>query len=281
MAPSVLDYFIQQVSRYPEKFAVVGNNKHLTYRQLDEASSALCALLLRRGVAPGSYVPLVTLRTPEMLIGMLAIVKAGAGYIPIDARYPEKRIQDIVTQSGSPLILASNATIALSEDNFSEDVIYIDNISISPQENITLISPPPDAIVYLIFTSGTTGKPKGVLIEHQSLLNLILWHNKQFAMDAESRSTLIAGLSFDVAQWEIWSPLTSGGTLYLPSEDARLQPEVLLAYFAEQGITHASLPAVLVADVVGAPQPANLALRYLFSSGKNFIRSICAASIIP
>lgn len=90
MAPSVLDYFTQQVSRYPEKLAVVGNNKHLTYRQLDEASSALCALLLRRGVAPGSYVPLVTLRTPEMLIGMLAIVKAGAGYIPIDARYPEK-----------------------------------------------------------------------------------------------------------------------------------------------------------------------------------------------
>ncbi len=87
-------------------------------------------------------------------------------------------------------------------------------------------------------------------------------------MDAESRSTLIAGLSFDVAQWEIWSPLTSGGTLYLPPEDARLQPEVLLAYFAEQGITHASLPAVLVADVVGAPQPANLALRYLFSSGE-------------
>lgn len=268
MAPSVLDYFIQQVSRYPEKNAVVGDNKHLTYRQLDEASSALCALLLRRGVAPGSYVPLVTLRTPEILIGMLAIVKAGAGYIPIDARYPEKRIQDIVTQSGSPLILASNATIALSENNFNEDIIYIDNISISPQENITSISPPPDAIVYLIFTSGTTGKPKGVLIEHQSLLNLILWHNKQFAMDAESRSTLIAGLSFDVAQWEIWSPLTSGGTLYLPPEDARLQPEVLLAYFAEQGITHASLPAVLVADVVGAPQPANLALRYLFSSGE-------------
>ncbi len=207
MAPSVLDYFIQQVSRYPEKTAVVGDNKHLTYRQLDEASSALCALLLRRGVAPDSYVPLVTLRTPEMLIGMLAIVKAGAGYIPIDARYPEKRIQDIVTQSGSPLILASNATIALSENNFSEDIIYIDNISTSSQENITLISPSPDAIVYLIFTSGTTGKPKGVLIEHQSLLNLILWHNKQFAMDAESRSTLIAGLSFDVAQWEIWSPL--------------------------------------------------------------------------
>lgn len=268
MAPSVFDYFIQQVSRYPEKLAVVGDNKRLTYRQLDEASSALCTLLLRRGVAPGSYVPLVTLRTPEMLIGMLAIVKAGAGYIPIDARYPEKRIQDIVTQSGSPLILASNATIALSENNFSEDIIYIDNISTSSQENITLISPSPDAIVYLIFTSGTTGKPKGVLIEHQSLLNLILWHNKQFAMDAESRSTLIAGLSFDVAQWEIWSPLTSGGTLYLPPEDARLQPEVLLAYFAEQGITHASLPAVLVAEVVGAPQPANLALRYLFSSGE-------------
>ncbi|CAI2525863.1 amino acid adenylation domain-containing protein [Serratia ficaria] len=268
MAQNVLDYFIQQASCSPDNMAVVSDNKRMTYRQLDEASSRLCALLRQRGVRPGDYLPLVALRTPELLVGILAIVKAGAGYIPIDARYPLKRIQDIADQSGSPLIVATNSTIELADNKFSGDIIYADNISTSQPIGPRLTSPPANAVVYLIFTSGTTGKPKGVLIEHHSLLNLILWHNQEFAMDAGSRSTLIAGLSFDVAQWEIWAPLTSGGTLYLPEEETRLRPEALLAWFAEHRITHAGLPAVLVPEAIAAPQPAALALKYLFSSGE-------------
>jgi non-ribosomal peptide synthetase component F len=111
MAQSVLNHFIQQVAYFPEKLAIVSNNKHITYRQLDDASNQLCGRLQQQGISPGGYVPLVALRTPELLIGMLAIIKAGASYIPIDARYPEKRIHDIVRQSASKTIILSNLSI--------------------------------------------------------------------------------------------------------------------------------------------------------------------------
>ena len=100
MAQSILDYFIQQVTYSPEALAIVSDDQRITYRQLNEASNQLCGQLQRQGVSPGDNVPLVALRTPELLIGILAIIKAGASYIPIDARYPEKRILDIVRQSG-------------------------------------------------------------------------------------------------------------------------------------------------------------------------------------
>ncbi|HEI9905438.1 TPA: amino acid adenylation domain-containing protein [Serratia marcescens] len=268
MAPSVLDYFIQQASRYPEKTAVVSDNKHLTYRQLDEASSALCTRLKQEGVRPGDAVPLVAQRTVELPIGMMAIAKAGACYIPIDARYPERRIRNIIEQSGSPIILFSNHDARVNIDNLPRKVLSIDNISL-PKVSITVFSPPPsDALAYIIFTSGTTGAPKGVMIEHRSLLNLLLWHNQRFAMDEHSRSTLIAGVGFDVAQWEIWAPLICGGTLYLPHEETRLQPDALLAFFARHRLTHAFVPTVLVPEVIGAPQPAGLALKYLFTAGE-------------
>jgi len=268
MAPSVLDYFIQQVSRYPEKLAVVGDNKHLTYRQLDEASSALCARLKQEGVRPGDAVPLLAQRTVELPIGMMAIVKAGACYIPIDARYPERRILNIIEQSDSPIILFSNNDDHINIDNLSRKVISIDNIPLT-QSSITVFSPPPsNALAYIIFTSGTTGAPKGVMIEHRSLLNLLLWHNQRFAMDEHSRSTLIAGVGFDVAQWEIWAPLICGGTVYLPHEEIRLQPDALLTFFTRHRLTHAFVPTVLVPEVIGAPQPAGLVLKYLFTAGE-------------
>ncbi|PYA64016.1 peptide synthetase [Serratia marcescens] len=268
MAPSVLDYFIRQVSRYPEKTAIVGDNKHLTYRQLDEASSALCTRLKQEGVRPGDAVPLVAQRTVELPIGMMAIAKAGACYIPIDARYPERRIRNIIEKSGSPIILFSNHEIHESIATPSRKTLSIDNISLNKDYEDLFPPPDSDALAYIIFTSGTTGTPKGVMIEHRSLLNLLLWHNQRFAMDEHSRSTLIAGVGFDVAQWEIGAPLICGGTLYLPHEETRLQPDALLAFFARHRLTHAFVPTVLVPEVIGAPQPAGLALKYLFTAGE-------------
>lgn len=131
MAPSVLDYFIRQVSRYPEKTAIVGDNKHLTYRQLDEASSVLCTRLKQEGVRLGDAVPPVAQRTVELPIGMMAIAKAGACYIPIDARYPERRIRNIIEQSGSPIILFSNHEIHKSIATPSRKTLSIDNISLN------------------------------------------------------------------------------------------------------------------------------------------------------
>ncbi|WP_017891418.1 amino acid adenylation domain-containing protein [Serratia sp. S4] len=268
MAQSVLDYFIQQVTYSPEALAIVSHNKRLTYRQLDDASNQLCGYLQQQGVRPGDCVPLIALRSAEFPIGILAILKAGASYIPIDARYPEKRIQDILRQSASNTIILSNLSIDLGIKYPGVQAFAIDNITSNEPLPFELIKPQGDETAYIIFTSGTTGNPKGVMIAHHSLLNIVLWHNQKFAMNHTSRSTLIAGIGFDVAQWEIWAALTSGGTLYLPEEETRLQPSALLDFFAHHQITHAFVPTVLVAEIVSAPQPENLALRYLFTAGE-------------
>jgi amino acid adenylation domain-containing protein/thioester reductase-like protein len=268
MAQSVLDYFIQQVTYSPEALAIVSNNKRLTYRQLDDASNQLCGYLQQQGVRPGDRVPFIALRTAELPIGILAILKAGASYIPIDARYPEKRIQDILRQSAANTIILSNLSIGLEIKSPDVNAFAIDNITSSEPLPFELIKPQGNATAYIIFTSGTTGNPKGVMIAHHSLLNIVLWHNQKFAMNRTSRSTLIAGIGFDVAQWEMWAALTSGATLYLPEEETRLQPSALLDFFAHHQITHAFVPTVLVAEIVSAPQPENLALRYLFTAGE-------------
>ncbi|CAI0998071.1 AMP-binding protein [Serratia quinivorans] len=267
MAQSVLDYFIQQVTYSPEALAIVSNNKRLTYRQLDDASNQLCGYLQQQGVRPGDCVPFIALRTAELPIGILAILKAGASYIPIDARYPEKRIQDILRQSAANTIILSNLSIDLEIRPPDVKVFAIDNITSSEPLPFELIKPQGNTTAYIIFTSGTTGNPKGVMIAHHSLLNIVLWHNQKFAMNRTSRSTLIAGIGFDVAQWEMWAALTSGATLYLPEEETRLQPSALLSFFAHHHITHAFVPTVLVPEIVSAPQPENLALRYLFTAG--------------
>ncbi|MFI8415011.1 amino acid adenylation domain-containing protein [Serratia sp. NPDC078593] len=268
MANNVLDAFIQQVSYSPHHPAIVDKHNTINYQQVDRDSDRLCALLQQKGIGPGCYVPLIAQRTPQYIIGLLAIVKTGASYIPIDAGYPEKRISDIVAQSHSPLILFSNKSINKNINNHSEEIISVDEISSIETADRQPIHLSANAVAYVIFTSGTTGKPKGVEIEHHSLWNIIDWHNRQFAMQADCRSSLIAGIGFDVAQWEIWSVLTSGATLYLPEEEQRLQPAALLDFFAAKQLTHAFVPTVLVPDIVSLPQPSNLALRYLFTAGE-------------
>lgn len=268
MPHTVLDYFIQQLHYCKNKPAIVSKNNSMTYQQLNDASNRLAALLQQKGVRPGDIIPLIAQRTPEMLVGLLAIVKVGASYIPIDARYPAKRIRFIVEQSQASLLLVSNTSPSDIIQYDDREIITIDTISQSLIPSPLIGTLDPDSSAYIIFTSGTTGTPKGVMISHRSLLNIILWHNTAFAMNAQSRSTLIAGIGFDVAQWEIWSALCSGAALVLPEEDVRLQPTALLDFFAEYEVTHAFVPTVLIAEVVTAPQPAALKLQYLFTAGE-------------
>ena len=135
--------------------------------------------------------------------------------------------------------------------------------------------------LYVIFTSGTTGEPKGVVIESRSLSNLVDWHNRRFEMDQRSRTTLMAGVGFDVCQWEIWSTLCAGACLHLVPDEVRPDPAALLAFFAEQRISHAFAPTVMVPALVEQPAPPSLALRYLFCAGKNCRRSQPAGCPIP
>ncbi|WP_166794938.1 AMP-binding protein, partial [Pseudomonas aeruginosa] len=239
---SVLGLFRQHADTHPERPALVDRERSFSYRELDRLSDRLAAHLARRGVARGELLPLLAERSAELVIAILAAAKCAAAYVPVDRRQPDRRKREILRQCQAPLALATQA-----EDLPGQPV---EAIAQALATSAAGAAPRPaldgSEALYVIFTSGTTGEPKGVVIESRSLSNLVDWHNRRFNMDQRSRTTLMAGVGFDVCQWEIWSTLCAGACLHLVPDEVRPDPAALLAFFAEQRISHAFAPTVMV-----------------------------------
>lgn len=208
---SVLGLFSQQAKSHPERLAIVDHARSLTYRELDRLSDRLAARLAGRGVGKGALLPLLAERSPELVIAILAAAKCAAAYVPVDRRQPDKRKQEILRQCRAPLVLATQAgeLPGHAVETIAELLDQATRASPAGPE------PGGSDALYVIFTSGTTGEPKGVVVESRSLANLVRWHNRRFEMSGQSRTTLMAGVGFDVSQWEIWSTLCAGACLHL------------------------------------------------------------------
>jgi amino acid adenylation domain-containing protein/thioester reductase-like protein len=263
---TVLQHFTRQVAARPHALAVVQGDDHLTYQDLDLRSRRVGSFLVARGIGKGCIVPVYADRSIELLIALLGVLRAGAAYSPIDGKHPEERKAYVARQCGAALSLSTRPGMI---DESAQRVEVIDSILArgEPFDHAGVEVTGHDP-VYVIFTSGTTGAPKGVVVEHHPLARLVTWHNDQFDMGASSRTTWMAGIGFDVSQWEIWSTLVAGACLFLLDEETRLDPRALLSFYARHGITHAFVPTVRVPEVVGEQQPADLSLQYLFTCGE-------------
>ncbi|BDU23177.1 non-ribosomal peptide synthetase [Dyella sp. GSA-30] len=266
---TVLDHFRHQVDLHPDAPALIDRHRILTYAELDKRSDAVADFLIQRGVKPGDLVPLLAGRSSEVIIGLLGIVKTGAAYVPIDETYPALRQHYIVEQTGASLALstAGSSAIGQCECVAIEACSAISEPSGKPVERLREALAPEQA-AYVIFTSGTTGMPKGVVIEHHSLVNLVTWHNREFSVSSQSRLTLMAKIGFDISQWEIWSALCAGAPLYLLDDALRIDAELLADFYARHAITHAFVPTVMVRDVVNATSVVQTTLSYLFTGGE-------------
>ncbi|HEF5872961.1 TPA: non-ribosomal peptide synthetase [Burkholderia cenocepacia] len=268
MQSNVLEKFQVHAKRDGDAPAVVSEYAHVSYRELDRRSDAVACALQARGIGRGSLVPIEASRNAEFIVGILGILKAGATYVPIDDRYPAARKQHILQQCNAALVLTTRAAPRDAAMPFASVADLSAQRAEHDDAGVTPLADARDEAIYVIFTSGSTGAPKGVIVEHAAVAALVDWHNTRFAMNAASRATLMAGLGFDVSQWEIWSTLCAGATLFLPDDETRLDADVLVAFFVRHGITHAYVPTVMVADVVSVGQPADLKLKYLFTAGE-------------
>ncbi|HEX3047185.1 MAG TPA: amino acid adenylation domain-containing protein, partial [Bacillota bacterium] len=232
---TVIDLFEQQVERTPDIIALIFQDQRLTYSDLNRKSNQLAGLLRKNGVKPDSVVGIMLERSPEMIIGILAILKAGAAYLPIDPTYPEDRIRFMLDDSGTSILLTRKESAAALE--YREHVIDLLNGFKweGPTSNPEIINTPRD-LAYVIYTSGSTGRPKGVMISHHALHNFIFGIKKQIDFRPGKTILGVTTVSFDIFALETFIPLTTGMKVVLCSEKEQLDMNALSRLIIEQQV---------------------------------------------
>jgi non-ribosomal peptide synthetase component F len=219
---SIPELFAAQVARAPEAEALTFEGRSLTYRELDEAANRLAHLLAAQGVGPGRHVALLTERSAQAVIAILATLKSGAAYVPIDSAVPTSRM-DYIVADAAPIAALTTAGLGSRLAESGLLVIDIDDPRIDSQPSTALPMPAADDVAYVIYTSGTTGAPKGVAVTHQNVTQLMT--TLDAGLPRPGVWPLCHTLAFDVSVWEIWGPLLRGGRLVVVPETVVGSPE--------------------------------------------------------
>jgi amino acid adenylation domain-containing protein len=240
--------FEQRVELTPGKVAVTSSVGSLTYSELNEKSNQLAHFLQKSGVGTGDRVAISLNRSLEVIVSLLAVLKAGAAYVPVDPTYPPSRLAFLIQDSNSKVLLTQRA-IAAELPVLATNVIVLDHewpvIALESPRNIEVDGTPyrSDRLAYVMYTSGSTGNPKGVLIPHRAVLRLV--KNNSFASFGPSEIFLqLAPISFDAATFEIWGALLNGAKLVLGPAD-RITPEDIGSLISTHNVTTVWLTAAL------------------------------------
>ncbi|MFJ9113825.1 amino acid adenylation domain-containing protein, partial [Streptomyces sp. NPDC102283] len=251
------ELFARQAACTPEQIAAVGEDENLTYAELDARANQLARWLAQRGVGPESVVALVLPRSPELLVALLAVLKAGGAYLPVDPDYPAERIGFLLTDARPAVLLTDSPTLAALPDAEAVRVTLDDEQTIA-----ALAALPRHALsdaertgplhlehpAYVIYTSGSTGRPKGVVVSHSGMANLAAAMRDGLETTAESRILQFSSPSFDAVVSELAMAFVSGATLVIPRPD-QLAGEGLGRVLSEGRISHVLLPASVLASV--------------------------------
>ena len=221
-AVSIPVLFAGQVARTPDAVAVTFEGRAMTYRELDEASNRLAHLLIDRGAGPGQSVALLFSRCAEAVVAILAVLKTGAAYLPIDLAVSAARIEFMVADA-APVAAVTTAELARRLDGSDLLVIDVEDPRIDAQPSMGFSGPAPDDIAYIIYTSGTTGVPKGVAITHHNVTQLL--ESLDAGLPRAGVWLQSHSLAFDFSVWEIFGALLGGGRLAVVSESVAGSPE--------------------------------------------------------
>lgn len=232
-----------QTARTAHHTAICYQGQDLSYRDLDERAKAVASRLLVRGVKPGDIIGLCLERTPDLVVGMLAILKAGAAYLPLDPDYPTDRLLFMIEDSRTPVVISSQA-LATSLGIPSDKTFLIDTLESSVKAAAAAFPVvTPESAAYVIYTSGSTGRPKGVIVTHRNVMNFFAGMALRVPHDPPGRWLAVTSLSFDISVLELCWTLTRGFTIVLHSsatQEKSQAPDFSLFYFGSDNSSHST-----------------------------------------
>ena len=218
LSKCVHELFEEQVSLTPESIAVEADGCQLTFQELNKRANSLARILQKKKIEPNMFVGICVERSIDMIVGIYGILKAGGAYVPLDPAYPQDRLTYMTQTAGIRVLLTQDRLLSLFGSFAKENIILLDSdwpvIAKEASHNLGPIATV-DHFIYMIFTSGTTGRPKGAAVYHRGFSNLLQWFVTEFGVTAEDRNLLLSSLSFDLTQKNLYATLIRGGRLYL------------------------------------------------------------------
>ncbi|WP_030677332.1 non-ribosomal peptide synthase/polyketide synthase [Streptomyces sp. NRRL B-1347] len=284
-AHTLVDLFEAQAALTPHATAVTCGDDRLDYAALDAAAGRLAHRLAEAGAGPERFVALALPRSTDLVVAVIAALKSGAAYLPIDPKLPAERVAHLLRDTAPVALVTTTDTDVRTDstdstDSTDIDVLLLDDATVRADLDRRPATGPaparrplPESPAYAIYTSGSTGRPKGVVVPHANVVRLFTRTRDRFAFDEHDVWTLFHSYAFDFSVWELWGPLLHGGRLVVVPDDTARSPEDFLRLLADEGVTilnqtpSAFYPLVR-ADAEHPELSARLALRQIIFGGE-------------
>lgn len=280
VAPQTLSGLLAgQADKTPDAPALADQHYQFSYRETREQVSALARRLVAEGVQPGDIVAVALPRSVFLSLALMAIVEAGAAYLPLDTGYPDERLS-MMLEDAAPRLIITDASQQTRFAGQGEVLLYDAPLESGAFAHIDIQGPTPHHPAYIIFTSGSTGRPKGVLVGHQAIVNRLLWMQHQYPLAADDVVLQKTPCSFDVSVWEFFWPLMVGAQLVMAPPEAHRDPQQLLTLIERHNVTTMHFVPSMLAAFVGALDSERAIahcqpLRQVFCSGEALPAELC------